>query len=135
MRTKIGALVATVAAAASAAGAAVWASRKRDGDEFDAEAAHGTQATTGRSDEPADDDGAAQAPAIAASDGQAALTSLKGLGARSAERLADVGVTTLAQIATWTDTDIEEIAPQIHVNAERIRREDWVGQARAAVKD
>ena len=62
------------------------------------------------------------------------LRSIKGLGARSSERLAAVGVTTLAQVAAWSDADIDEIAPRIHVGAERIRREDWVGQAQAATR-
>jgi predicted flap endonuclease-1-like 5' DNA nuclease len=43
-------------------------------------------------------------------------------------------VTTVAQIATWSDADVESVAAQIKVSPERIRREDWAGQARAATK-
>jgi predicted flap endonuclease-1-like 5' DNA nuclease len=45
-----------------------------------------------------------------------------------------MGVTTAAQVAAWTDEDVERAAAQIKVSAERIRREDWIGQAQAASK-
>jgi large subunit ribosomal protein L21 len=172
MKTKIGALVATVAAAVSAAGATVWARRKRDG-KADAKRAKATKAKSatpgagaatagaGATKAGAEKAGATKAGATAgagAASGAPAtagasedtpraaeadvaadavaddLTSIKGLGARSAERLAEAGVTTLAQIAAWSEADIDEMAPRINVGAERIRREDWVGQARAATK-
>jgi predicted flap endonuclease-1-like 5' DNA nuclease len=130
MKTKIGALVATAAAAASATAAAVWAKRKRGGE------ARKRKSATSSGRRPAGAGGATATPSTAdASSGDGnELTSIKGIGARSAERLVDVGVTTVAQVAAWTDTDIDEIAAQIHVGADRIRREDWVGQARAATK-
>jgi predicted flap endonuclease-1-like 5' DNA nuclease len=129
MKTKIGALVATLAAAASATGAAVWAKRKRGGE--------------GRKRKPATSSGRRSAgqgaaesatPSTAASStgGADDLTLIKGVGVRSAERLGAMGVTSLAQVAAWSDADIETVAAQIHVGADRIRREDWVGQARAA---
>lgn len=62
----------------------------------------------------------------------AGLRSIKGVGAVSEERLRALGVTTVAQIAAWSDDDIAAMAARIHVSAERIRHEDWVGQARAA---
>jgi predicted flap endonuclease-1-like 5' DNA nuclease len=131
MKTKIGALVATLAAAASATGAAVWAKRKRGGEERKRESAK----TSGRRPTGAGGpESATPSTAVASSGDGNELTSIKGIGARSAERLVDVGVTTVAQVAAWTDTDIDEIAAQIHVGADRIRREDWVGQARAATK-
>jgi predicted flap endonuclease-1-like 5' DNA nuclease len=43
-------------------------------------------------------------------------------------------VTTFAQIAAWSDDDLERVATDIKVSAERIRREDWVGQARTFTK-
>ena len=60
------------------------------------------------------------------------LQSLKGVGAVSADRLRATGVTTFAQIAAWDDEAIETVAARIKVSPERIRREDWVGQARTA---
>ncbi len=49
------------------------------------------------------------------------------------ERLRAAGVTSVAQIAGWSDADIEAIAPSLKVTPERIRREAWVEQARAVV--
>jgi predicted flap endonuclease-1-like 5' DNA nuclease len=129
MKTKIGALVATLAAAASATGAAVWAKRKRGGEARSRKSAK----TSGR--QPAGPGGAESAtPSTAAAPlgGGDELTVIKGIGVRSAERLGAMGVTTLAQVAAWSDADIDTVAAQIHVGADRIRREDWVGQARAA---
>jgi predicted flap endonuclease-1-like 5' DNA nuclease len=129
MKTKIGALVATLAAAASATGAAVWAKRKRDSEARSRKPAK----TSGR--QPAGPGGAGSATpstAAAPSGGGDELTVIKGIGVRSAERLGAMGVTTLAQVAAWSDADIDTVAAQIHVGADRIRREDWVGQARAA---
>ena len=59
------------------------------------------------------------------------LHSIKGVGAVSEGRLRELGVTTFAQIAAWSDEDIEAVAPRMNISAERIRHEDWVGQARA----
>jgi predicted flap endonuclease-1-like 5' DNA nuclease len=61
--------------------------------------------------------------------------SIKGIGAVSAERLGAMGITTPRQVAAWTDDDVERVAAEIKVSAERIRREDWVGQARALVEE
>ena len=62
------------------------------------------------------------------------LTELKGIGAVSLERLAGIGVTRFAQLAAWSEEDIDTYGAQIKVSPERIRREDWVGQARAVVE-
>ncbi len=121
----IGRLVALGAAVAAAAGAAVWVKRKADEDEnealeqeiFDSVEDRG-QAGAGGNDaavKPAGDD----------------LTDIKGIGAVSAERLNDAGVKTFAEIAAWSDDDVEAASAKIKVSVERIRREDWVGQARA----
>jgi predicted flap endonuclease-1-like 5' DNA nuclease len=153
MKTKIGAVVATLAAAASAAGAAVWARRKRDHKRLERKRRKASKARASGTSPSGAAAGATPATAAAAAGSGSVenppkaapagspeagasdeLTSIKGLGARSSERLAAVGVTTLAQVAAWSDADIDEIAPRIHVGAERIRREDWVGQAQAATK-
>lgn len=147
MKAKIGAMVATVAAAVSAAGAAAWAKRRRNEGELDLEvppAAGPATPEPGMTEAvPTPEAGAAAEPtpeagADASTAGAEAplddLTVIKGLGAKSAERLAELGVTTLAQVAAWGDADIDRIAPQIKVGAERIRHEDWVGQAGAASK-
>jgi predicted flap endonuclease-1-like 5' DNA nuclease len=61
------------------------------------------------------------------------LRAIKGVGTVTVERLRELGYTTLPQVAAWSDDDIERVAAHIHIGAERIRREDWVSQARDAV--
>ena len=128
MRAKIGAMVAAAAAAASAAGATVWARRRRG----EADAAHATtsKGPAGAGKTPTAEAAETAPPTQAPTDADD-LTSIKGLGAVSQGRLQEAGVTTLAQIAAWDDAAIEEIGQRIKVSPERIRREDWVGQARA----
>jgi len=60
------------------------------------------------------------------------LRAIKGIGAVSADRLRKAGITSVTQIAAWSDDDVDTIGAAIKVSPERIRREDWVGQARAA---
>ena len=138
MKAKIAALVAAVTAAAATAGAAAWAKRKTDEDEalereiletVEAEAMAGSEiATIPVQADPNDDSGASDA-------GQADdLTTLKGIGAVSSERLAGIGVTRFAQLAAWSEADIDTYGARIKVSPERIRREDWVGQARTVVE-
>ena len=162
MKARLGTMVAAIAAAASAVGAAAWARRKRsEDDEVDLEVspakapppaaeAVASTAVAGRAtveavmaDAGVADAGVAGAgvadagvadAGVADADSPDDLTTLKGLGALSAERLADLGVTRLVQIAAWSDADIDRIAPQIHLAADRIRRDDWVGQARVATE-
>jgi predicted flap endonuclease-1-like 5' DNA nuclease len=59
------------------------------------------------------------------------LTEVKGIGAVSAQRLSEAGVTTFAQLAAWSDEDLERVAEEVQISPERMRREDWVGQAQA----
>jgi predicted flap endonuclease-1-like 5' DNA nuclease len=81
-----------------------------------------------------------EVPAASATSGQAEpsegrpLRAIKGIGPASAERLEAMGVATADQVAGWTEADLERIAVGIHVSADRIRREDWVGQAQALLK-
>lgn len=58
------------------------------------------------------------------------LRSIRGIGAVSAERLREAGVTSVAQIAAWGEDDVREMAARIRVSPERIIREAWVAQAR-----
>jgi large subunit ribosomal protein L21 len=66
-------------------------------------------------------------PAAAAT----SLRAIRGLGAAAEERLAGLGITTVDEVAAWTDEDVERISGEIRISADRIRREDWVGQANA----
>jgi large subunit ribosomal protein L21 len=130
MRSKIGALVAGVAAAAGAAGAAVLARRKKGEDELDLEVADAPVKTSKAAapEAPASEPVAEAAAATAGADD---LTAIKGLGKVKAARLAEAGVTTFAQVAAWTDEDIAEVGLQVNTGPGQIKREDWVGQAKA----
>ncbi|PZO72164.1 MAG: hypothetical protein DI636_01420 [Pelagerythrobacter marensis] len=58
------------------------------------------------------------------------LTRIKGLGPKLAEQLGALGVTSYAQIAGWDDAAIDRIDAQLGRFQGRIRRDDWVTQAR-----
>jgi predicted flap endonuclease-1-like 5' DNA nuclease len=57
------------------------------------------------------------------------LRRIKGVGPKLAALLHSLGVTTYAQIAAWTDADIDRIDAQLGTFAGRIRRDSWVEQA------
>lgn len=58
------------------------------------------------------------------------LSVIKGLGPKAATALNAEGVTSVSQIAAWTDEDIDRWDDKINGRG-RIRRDDWVGQAKA----
>lgn len=58
------------------------------------------------------------------------LTRIKGLGPRLAATLGELGVMQFADIAAWSEADIDRIDAQLGRFQGRIRRDDWVGQAR-----
>ena len=58
------------------------------------------------------------------------LTRIKGLGPKIQVRLNELGVTSFAQIAAWDDAEIERIDEQLDRFRGRIRRDNWVEQAR-----
>ncbi|MFC3098716.1 hypothetical protein [Alteraurantiacibacter palmitatis] len=72
------------------------------------------------------EDGAPVAASAAADD----LTLIKGLGPKIAAQLNGMGVTTFAQIAAWDDAAIDRVDAQMGRFAGRIRRDQWVAQAR-----
>ena len=57
------------------------------------------------------------------------LTQLKGVGPKLSARLAELGVTSFAQIAAWTEADIAAIDAQLGTFAGRATRDNWVEQA------
>jgi predicted flap endonuclease-1-like 5' DNA nuclease len=65
-------------------------------------------------------------PAIEADD----LLLIKGLGPKLVTLLGGLGVTRYAQIAAWSEADIDRIDPQLGAFAGRIRRDNWVEQAK-----
>ncbi|GJL96639.1 MAG: hypothetical protein DHS20C06_04560 [Hyphobacterium sp.] len=58
------------------------------------------------------------------------LTDIKGLGPKTAAALEADGITSFAQIAAWTESDIALWDGKLTARG-RIVRDDWVGQAKA----
>ena len=129
MRGKITALVAAVAAAAGAAGAARGA-RGRKADD-------GLELEVSRSAPPPAEGAAPSEPEPAEPAGAEAfddLTAIKGLGKVKAAKLVAAGVTSYAQIGAWSDDDIAEMGLTCNTSPGQIKREDWVGQAKALAR-
>lgn len=57
------------------------------------------------------------------------IARLKGVGPKLVAMLRDLGVTRLAQIAGWSEADIDRIDAQLGRFEGRIRRDSWVEQA------
>lgn len=58
------------------------------------------------------------------------LSRIKGVGPKLKALLASLGVTRFEQIANWDDAEIDRIDAQLGKFEGRIRRDDWVTQAR-----
>lgn len=58
------------------------------------------------------------------------LKLVKGIGPKFERLLKAEGVTTVAQIASWTEADAEAMAKRLGLKSQRIRREDWIGSAK-----
>lgn len=58
------------------------------------------------------------------------LRRIKGVGPKLVALLHAQGVTSYAQIAAWTDADVDRVDAQLGTFAGRIRRDNWVEQAR-----
>jgi len=63
------------------------------------------------------------------------LTALHGIGPAIAKKLNAAGVVSFRQIAAWTDADVEKVEDTVLAGrfAGRIRKDDWVEQAREMV--
>lgn len=61
------------------------------------------------------------------------LKRISGIGPKLEAVLKSKGVTTLAEIAGWTDKDIARLNDELGLEG-RIARDDWVGQAKALSK-
>lgn len=87
-----------------------------------------------RLDPAAPDDRGAPVPTPAASGGAEAasgpVTQLKGLGPKVAARLAELGVTTVGQIAALDDDAAHALDAQLGPFRGRLERDRWVEQAR-----
>jgi predicted flap endonuclease-1-like 5' DNA nuclease len=69
----------------------------------------------------------APAPAPAAADD---LARIKGVGPKLVALLGELGVTSFAQIAAWSEADVARIDAQLGRFAGRITRDQWVEQAK-----
>lgn len=63
------------------------------------------------------------------------LSHIKGVGPKLKTMLIDLGVTSFAQIAAWTDADIDAIDAKLGRFEGRIRRDNWPHQARFLAAD
>ncbi|MDF1833822.1 MAG: hypothetical protein P1U62_02935 [Alteraurantiacibacter sp. bin_em_oilr2.035] len=77
--------------------------------------------------EMADAEDSPPSPASSAGDD---LKRIKGVGPKLVAILHDQGVNSFAQIASWSDADIDRIDAELGRFAGRIRRDNWVEQAR-----
>jgi hypothetical protein len=59
------------------------------------------------------------------------LKQINGIGPVLEGKLRAAGIQRYAQIAVLTDTDIEQLETKVIHLSGRIRRDDWIGQARA----
>ena len=57
------------------------------------------------------------------------LKVLRGIGPKFEKALKAEGVSSVRQIAEWSDADVAAFAGRLGVRPERIRKDDWVGQA------
>lgn len=57
------------------------------------------------------------------------LTRIKGLGPKIAVMLGEQGITSFAQIAAWSEEDIDRVDASLGRFEGRIRRDSWVQQA------
>jgi large subunit ribosomal protein L21 len=69
----------------------------------------------------------AEVPAAAA--GADDLKQLSGVGPALEKKLHEAGITSFAQIAAWTDADVEEFGEKLSFKG-RIEREGWIEQAK-----
>lgn len=58
------------------------------------------------------------------------MRQIKGVGPKLVALLYALGVTRYAQVAAWTEADIARIDAQLGAFAGRIRRDNWVEQAK-----
>ncbi len=56
------------------------------------------------------------------------LTRIKGVGPKLSMRLAELGITSFAQIAAWSDADLARVDGALGAFAGRPARDNWVGQ-------
>ena len=71
--------------------------------------------------------------AAKATDGADDLSNISGVGPVIVKKLHAAGITTFAQVAAWTDADVEAIEEKLSFKG-RVGREDWIAQAKELAK-
>ncbi|WP_165220314.1 5' DNA nuclease [Affinirhizobium pseudoryzae] len=61
------------------------------------------------------------------------LKKISGIGPKLAEMLGGMGVTRFAQIAAWTDKDVEHVDRELGLDG-RIAKDNWIAQAKALLR-
>jgi seryl-tRNA synthetase len=62
------------------------------------------------------------------------LKIVRGIGPKFEKALKAAGITALRQIAEFTEADVDAVAKTLGIRPERIRKDDWVGQAKRALE-
>ncbi len=75
----------------------------------------------------------AEKPAVKAAAGGDDLKVLSGVGPALEKKLHEHGITTYAQIAAWTEADVEDFGEKLSFKG-RIEREGWIEQAKTLAK-
>jgi large subunit ribosomal protein L21 len=89
-------------------------------------------ASAKKADKPVKADKKAAAPKTAAADVDD-LKQLSGVGPALEKKLHAEGITSFAQVAAWTDADVEEFGEKLSFKG-RIEREGWIEQAKELSK-
>ncbi|MDE1130555.1 MAG: 50S ribosomal protein L21 [Ascidiaceihabitans sp.] len=71
--------------------------------------------------------------AAKATDGADDLSNISGVGPVIVKKLHAEGITTFAQVAAWSDADVEAIEEKLSFKG-RVGREDWIAQAKELAK-
>jgi large subunit ribosomal protein L21 len=71
--------------------------------------------------------------AAKATDGADDLSDISGVGPVIVKKLAAEGITTFAQVAAWSEADVEAIEEKLSFKG-RVGREDWITQAKELAK-
>jgi predicted flap endonuclease-1-like 5' DNA nuclease len=63
------------------------------------------------------------------------LRRIRGIGPAFQRALEELEVTRVQQVAAWSDADVAAFADKLRIRAERIYKDDWVGQAQQLEPD
>jgi predicted flap endonuclease-1-like 5' DNA nuclease len=74
-------------------------------------------------------------PAATPAAGGDELARIKGVGPKLVTLLGQLGVTSFAEIAAWSEADIDRIDARLGTFAGRIRRDNWVEQCKFLAAD